>query len=69
MNTPELEYDDACRSGDLAAHVARLSLRELKALYSYATARMDQNDKKGGIPAIVKGACILQAAERILDPK
>jgi hypothetical protein len=66
MTSPELEYEEACRAGDLAAHVARLSATELKRLHGYAAARVEQNGKKGGVPAIVKWACVLEGAERFL---
>jgi hypothetical protein len=68
MTTPEMEYDEACRAGDLAAHVARLSLQELRALHGYAVARMRENETKGGVPALVKWACIIEAAKRTFEP-
>lgn len=66
MNTPELEYEEACRAGDLSGHVSSLSMQELKALHQYATARVAENAAKGGVPAIVKWACVLEAAKRTL---
>jgi len=68
MITPELEYEEACCAGDLAAHVARLSLQELRALHDYAVRRMAQYAKKGGVPALVKWACVIEAAERTFKP-
>jgi hypothetical protein len=68
MNPPVEHYIDACLAGDLAAHVAALSLEELKALHSYAAARVVENEKKGGVPAMIKWACVLEAAARILTP-
>lgn len=68
MIPPEQEYDEACRAGDLAAHVGRLSLQELKALHRYAAARVTENQTKGGVPAIVKWACVLEAAKRTFEP-
>lgn len=66
MNTPELEYEAACVAGDLGAHVEALNVRELKELHRYAVARMAENGAKGGIPAVMKWVCVMEAAKRFL---
>ena len=66
MNTPELEYEAACVAGNLAAHVEDLAASELRELHYYAVAKLNHNGCKGGIPAIVKWACVLEAAKRFL---
>ena len=68
MTAEEYEYDEACHAGDLAVHVALLSIPELRALHGYAVARMAKNTKQGGVPALVKWACMIEAANRFLKP-
>lgn len=60
-------YDEACYAGDVADYMERLSAAELKGLHHYCVCRMAQNDRKGGIPAILKWACALEAAKRFLS--
>ena len=69
MNTPQLEYEEACRSGDLAAHVEQLSRAELRDLHGYAVRQMAHNEKQGGIPAVVKWACMIEASHRFLETR
>ena len=67
MNTPALEYEGACLAGDLAEHLTTLTKSELCELHRFAIARMAENETKGGIPAIIKWACVIEASKRFLS--
>ena len=60
-------YDSCCASGDLARFFDTLSAQELKALHAKAEELMQSNAKKGGIPALVKQACVVEGAKRFLS--
>lgn len=62
-------YDEACQAGDTAGYVERLSAMELKRLHRHAACLVSQSETKGGIPAVVKWLCILEAAARFLDTR
>jgi hypothetical protein len=62
-------YIDAVLAGDTAAHVHALPEAELRVLHGYAVARVRENTAKGGIPAIIKWACALEAGDRYLNLK
>ena len=68
MNPAEHEYDECCRAGNPAAYVAGLNDPELRALCGYAEAMMRATETKGGIPAIIKWTCVIEAAKRFLKP-
>ena len=66
MIMPVEHFIDACLAGDLAAHLSRLPVPELQTLHAYAADRVRENPAKGGIPAVLKWACALEAANRFL---
>ncbi len=59
-------YQDACEAGDTAASLRGLTDHELRQLHAHAAAMVSRNASKGGIPAVVKWACVFAAAERFL---
>lgn len=69
MTPPVEHYIYAVLAGDTAAHVRALPDAELCVLHGYACARVRENTAKGGVPAIIKWACALEAGERYLNLK
>lgn len=60
-------YEEACLAGDLGSWMAAASDEELKQRHHYACARVTQNPAKGGVPALVKWTCVLEAAKRFFN--
>lgn len=60
-------FIDAVLAGDTAAHVRALPDAELRTLHHYAATRVRGNTAKGGVPAIIKWACRIEAGERYLN--
>ena len=59
-------YEEACLAGDIVAWVARSTDEELRKLSSYVEHRVAENPTKGGIPALVKWVCVIEASKRFL---
>lgn len=68
MIDPSTFYDEACHAGDPVAWIGHATDDELRKLQRYAAARVAANTVKGGVPALIKLTCTLEAAKRFLNP-
>lgn len=62
-------FIDACLAGDPAEHVRQMTNGELRTLLHYCEARMAENTKQGGVPALMKWLCAHEAAQRFKQRK
>lgn len=62
-------YEQATESSNLATHIAALPDDELRKLRGHAEHIIKRNGKSGGIPALIAGACVMEAANRFQNQK
>jgi hypothetical protein len=68
MNEADYLYEQACQASDLKGHVGLLADHELRKLRFLVKGLIHENGGKAtGIPGIVMGACVMDAARRFFE--